>query len=139
MATSTIPAYITVSKNNDSGRFLSADGTQTAVASSDNGATGVAMTNITLSAGTWLVLTCCRFSQSANGIRRTSLSTSSGTMSANVFAGSTVATTSIAYTFVYTPYLLNLAQSTKYYLNAGQNSGGSLNVLGAIRAYRLSI
>lgn len=130
---------VLASQINDSGRLLIINGSQVSVPSSENGATGVSTGTITLPAGVWLVLTCVRFSQNANGIRRSSLSTSAGTMSTALFMGNIVATGSGTYIYVYTPFLLTLGSETTYNLNAGQNSGSALNAIGYIRAYKLSI
>lgn len=139
MAVSTIPARITLSQNNDSGRMIIINGNQVSVPSSDNGATGVSTCTIQLPPGTWLVLSCVRFNQNANGIRRSSLSTSAGNMSSALFAGNIVAAGAGTYMYVYTPFLLTLGSQTTYNLNAGQNSGSALNAMGYIRAYRLSL
>lgn len=131
--------FVLASQINDSGRLLIVNGSQVSVPTSENGTTGVSTGTITLSAGVWIVLTCVRFSQNANGIRRSSLSTSAGTMSTALFMGNIVATGSGTYIYVYTPFLLTLGSETTYNLNAGQNSGSALNAIGYIRAYKLSI
>lgn len=121
--------------NNKEARFVSFAGNATTVANNTKTAIG----SITLGApGIWLLIACANFASNATGYRALNLSSGSGTVGETLFAANYCAACSGKMTFLYVPIIIERNTSTTtYYLNVLQNSGSSLSVTGAARAFNL--
>lgn len=97
-----------------------------------------AVTNICsveLDAGLWILRGNVRFASNATGYRAAIIS-QTGTSTDNA-AYQTTNAVSGTYTFVNVIGIKNPSSTTSYYLNAQQNSGGSLNAIGYLSAVRI--
>lgn len=107
---------------------ISAFGTRvTATTSADKNiptATGTAITSVTLTAGTWILLGKVRFSADANGIRRLNIGQTSGANSIQVQGPPTGGSTTTD--MQVTAIVKATGDATTYYLNAYQTSGSTL-------------
>lgn len=99
--------------------------------------TATAVTSVTLDPGKWIIVGKVRFASNATGARRINISTTSGAgdIQFQISAGSAVQLN------LQTTVIEEVTESTTYYLNAWQNSGGDLSCtanLGKIDAIRIA-
>lgn len=118
-------------------------GLGTVVEDSDSGvsATSATATNIsqvTLSAGTWIVSYSATFASNATGRRNMRIATSSTSTAASMEYSMIVPAANGAQTILGKTVVLVLTASQTWYLNAMQNSGSTLDCSGVIRAVRIA-
>ena len=133
------------SKISDLGKRVSKDistAVSVANASSATSGTGTAIDSVTLGVGTWLIYGHWVFANNSTGNRWGAISNTSGTVtpSATTPGSFRVAACASAPTVMNAMHVVTLGSSDSkiYYLNAAQNSGGSLNVTGCIRAIQIA-
>lgn len=115
----------TVHRVNSSGTGSLADSTYISVGFTD------------LEAGTWIVIGKVRFSANANGVRRLNFSTTAGDAGWQVSYPGANYVEDIECTM-----LITCTETTRYYLNAWQNSGSTLSITSGqaqIRAVRVGL
>lgn len=127
MATSIIPAcHMQIIENNGATTTL-------------NNNTATELNSITLPAGQWLVLACVRFASNATGYRQATISTTTATVGTGMFLANVVPAVDGTNTFIYISTVLSPTESTTYYLNALQNSGGQrTGNYGHLKAIKIS-
>lgn len=98
--------------------------------------------SLTLSAGMWCVFVTVQWAYSSTGRRRAFLSTTQDSSSANVGIMYTSEIKALndgsANTFVNFAGPLEVSESTTYYVNTWQNSGGALSTTGRFYAMRIA-
>ena len=95
------------------------------------------LTNISLEAGTWLVIGTAEFANNTSGRRAAQLSTTSTGEALQKTARDVRLPVSGAKTLLTFTTILTPTATTTYYLNAWQNSGGALATGGRIDAVRI--
>lgn len=113
------------------GDIVSADST---ISLESGDGTGIAY--VSLPPGTWLIEGNVGFASNATGRRIIDLATSDGSVTADVIAqtGVEVPAVSGGMTALHTTWITRRTSRTNVYINAWQNSGGSLSATGYIRA-----
>lgn len=117
------------------GAFKTADATVSVPS-----ATGTEIASVTLEAGTWVISGSARFAGNADGTQRTiDLATASGSVLAGVLAQTGMRTPppGSSYACLNTAWLRS-GGATTVYLNAYQDSGSAISVLGYVRAVRIA-
>lgn len=98
------------------------------------------ITDFTLSAGTWLVIATVNFNKDNHdgaGYRAAIISQTSGASSANYTTTAIVGAAKTDVTRLQITCILTPSASTKYYIEAKQNSGDTLNVTARVQYIKL--
>ena len=135
------PTGISISDGVDTTTFTAGIGKRVHSDSSVSLSSGTTMQNLgdfTLTKGLWMVSVTVRFASNATGRRAMNISNTSGGSAYNVRWGNTSAATNGAYTYLHLASSIGVtAASATFYINAYQNSGGSLTTAFAWDAVRV--
>lgn len=104
----------------------------TSTAQSLASGTGKSIASVSLAKGNWLVMGHTNMASNATGIRSLGIGTTGGTFTNSDMSTVTMSATNGSETRMNTMTLVQPSATTTYYLNAYQNSGGSLDAKTAV-------
>ena len=135
------PTGISIADGVDTTTFTAGIGKRVHSDSSVSLSSGTTMQNLgdfTLTKGLWMVSVTVRFNSNATGRRAMNISNTSGGSAYNVRWGNTSAAVNGAYTYLHLASSIEVtAANATFYINAYQNSGGSLTTAYAWDAVRV--